>query len=122
MPRVTLQSRLPEVAAELRPRVGRAVKEGAELIAEAAQDKVNIGPPHVHIFDHIEVIRLEAAGYLVVVDVADEKGVAYPFVVEFGAAETAKAPARPAYPFLIPAAEENADNVAYLVTGALRGL
>ena len=122
MARVTLASRLPAVAASLRPRVAKAVKEGAEVVAEGAQDRVSIGPPTEHIYDNIKVKRHEAAGSLVVVDVADEDGVAYPFVVEFGAAATDEAPARPAYPFLIPSLEANSDNVVFLVAGALRGL
>lgn len=113
---VTLQSRLPLVAAELRPRVAKAVKEGAEVIAEDAQGRVNIGPPPVHIFDSIKVVRREAAGYAVEVTAADPEGFPYPYVVEFGGED------RPAHPFLIPALEANQDNVVFLVTGALRGL
>lgn len=116
MPRVTLQSRLPAVAAELRPRVASKVKEAAEVIAEDAQDRVAIGPPHEHIYDSIEVERAEAAGYRVAVNVADPKGRPYPFAVEFGSSHA------PAYPFLIPAMEANADNAVFLVTAALRGL
>lgn len=116
MPRVTLQSRLPLVAAELRPRVAKAVKAGAEVIAEDAQRRVEIGPPPVHIFDTIEVVRREAAGYAVQVTATDPRGFPYAFVVEFGGQD------RPANPFLLPAVEANEDNVVYLVTGALRGL
>lgn len=112
----SLESRLPEVIAELRPRVGRAVKEGAEVIAEDAQRRVDIGPPPVHIFDSIRVVRKSAAQYAVEVTAADPEGFPYPFVVEFGG-ET-----QTPHPFLLPATEANADNVAYLVTGALRGL
>lgn len=113
---VTLKSRLPEIAAELRPKVGKAVKVGAEVVAEDAQGRVNIGPPPVHIFDMIQVKRREAAGYEVQVTATDPKGFPYPFVVEFGSKD------QPAHPFLIPALEAQADNVTYLVTGALRGL
>ena len=113
---VTLKSRLPQVAAELRPRVGKAVKEAAEVIAEDARSRVAIGPPPVHIFDAITVQRREAAGYAVAVPARSEKGVAYPFVVEFGGRT------QDPHPFLIPAAEANKDNAVYLVTAALRGL
>lgn len=114
--RVSLASRLPEVAASLRPRVGKAVKEAAEVIAEDAQGRVNIGPPPVHIFDEIKVRRLEAVGYLVEVTATDPKGFRYPWIVEFGGKE------RAAHPFLVPALEANEDNAVYLITAALRGL
>lgn len=114
--RVTLESRLPAVAASLRPRVGAAVKEAAELVAEAAKRNVEIGPPTEHIYDNIDVEREEAAAYRVAVNVASPKGIAYPFALEFGRKGA------PAYPFLIPALESSADNAVYLVTAALRGL
>lgn len=113
---VTLESRLPAVAAELRPRVSKAVRVAAEVIAEDAERRVHVGPPPVHIIDSIRVRRYEAAGYLVEVTATDPKGFPYPFVVEFGGAD------QPAHPFLIPALEANKDNAVYLVTGALRGL
>lgn len=116
MARVTLNSRLPAIAAELRPRVGKAVKEGAEVVAEDAQRNVEIGPPPVHIFDHIKVRRDGPAAYRVDVDAKDPKGVPYAFAVEFGRKGA------PPHPFLLPALEENQDNVVYLVTAALRGL
>lgn len=113
---VTLKSRLPAIAAELRPKVSAAVRAGAEIVAEDAQQRVAIGPPPVHIFDSIRVRRYEAAGYLVEVTATDPKGFPYPRIVEFGGKS------RPANPFLIPALEAQSDNVTYLVTGALRGL
>lgn len=114
--KVTLRSRLPQVAAELQPRVGHAVKEAAEVIAEDARSRVNIGPPPEHIYDAITVVRQEAAAYAVEVPAYSDKHIAYPFVVEFGG-ETQQP-----HPFLIPAAEANTDNAVYLVTAALRGL
>mgnify|MGYP000876505433 CR=1 FL=1 len=113
---VTLKSRLPAVAAELRPKVGAAVKAAAEVIADDARSRVAIGPPPEHIFDAITVKRQEAAAYTVEVPAYSEKHVAYPFVVEFGGLT------QDAHPFLIPAAEANRDNAVYLVTAALRGL
>lgn len=116
MPRVTLSSRLPTIAAELRPRVSAAVKQAAEVIADDARARVELGPPPDHIKDNINVQRKEAAGYLVVVDVADPKGRPYPYWVEFGSSRA------PAYPFLIPAVEANGETAEQLVAASLRGL
>jgi HK97 gp10 family phage protein len=116
MPPVTLASRLPQIAASLRPRVSAAVKASAELIAADARTRVELGPPPEHIRDNINVVRHEAAGYLVVVDVADPKGVPYPLAVEFGSVNM------PPYPFLLPAVEANAGNAERLVAASLRGL
>lgn len=116
MPRVTLASRLPTIAASLRPRVSAAVKQGAELVAEDARQRVELGPPPTHIKDHIEIKRHEAAAYYIAVTATDPKGRAYPFVVEFGGEDSAP------YPFLIPALESNAQNIENLVAASLRGL
>ncbi len=125
MPAVTLKSRLPQVAAELRPRVGAAVKSAAEVIAEDARSRVPIGPEPVHIYDTIEVIREEAAAYSVAVLAESPQHVHYPWVVEFGGAATEagkQGGGQAPHPFLVPAAEANTDNAVYLVTAALRGL
>ena len=116
MAKVSLKSRLPEIAAELRPRVGAAVKASAEVVAEDAQSRVVIGPPTEHIYDNIKTVRREAAGYEVQVDATDPKGVEYPWVVEFGGKTQAP------HPFLIPALEANKENAIALVTGAVRGV
>jgi HK97 gp10 family phage protein len=116
MPRVTLQSRLPKIAASLRPRVSAAVKQGAELVAEDARARVAVGPAPEHIKDHIEVGRHEAAGYYVAATATDDKGRPYAGWHEFGTAN------HPPYPFLIPALEANAENIENLVAASLRGL
>jgi hypothetical protein len=113
---VTLKSRLPAIAAELRPRVAQGVKTAAEVVMEDAIRRVDLGPPPEHIIEAIRVRRYEAAGYLVEVPITDEKGFPYPFALEYGSVTA------PAYPFLVPALEANEDNAVYLVTGALRGL
>jgi len=116
MPRVTLKSRLPQIAASIRPRVGAAVKQAAEAVAEDARQRVPLGPPSVHIKDHIRVERREAAGYHVIADAEDPQGRPYAAYVEFGTNN------RAATPFLIPALEANAENAENLVRAALRGL
>jgi HK97 gp10 family phage protein len=116
MPRVTLKSRLPTIAASLRPRVSAAVKRGAELVAEDARERVAVGPAPEHIKDHIEVGRHEAAGYFVAATARDAKGIPYAVMHEFGTSK------HPPYPFLIPALEANAENIENLVAASLRGL
>lgn len=116
MPRVTLKSRLPAIAAELRPRASRAVKAGAEAVAEDARGRVEVGPPPEHIKDHIEVGRHEAAGYYVAATATDEKGVPYAHMHEFGTKYHAP------YPFLIPALEAQADHIEHLVAASLQKL
>lgn len=121
MARVTLKSRLPAIAAELRPRVSAAVKATAEAIAVDARARVELGPPPVHVKENIEVIRHEAAGYLVAVTATDPSGVSYPFVLEFGGTRK-DGTSIPAYPFLLPATEAHEDTAEQLVAAALRGL
>lgn len=116
MPRVTLSSRLPAIAASLRPRVSAAIKETAEIVADDARTRVELGPPPTHIKENINVRRKEAAGYLVEVDVADPKGFPYGFAVEFGSVHA------PAYPFLIPALEAHAETAERLIAASLRRL
>lgn len=92
------------------------VKATAEGVAEGAQARVELGPAPEHIRDNIKVVRHEAAGYLVVVDVADAKGRPYPYSVEFGSVHA------PAYPFLLPAAASMAEPAEQMAAVVLRGL
>ena len=111
MPTV-LKSRFPMIAAELRPRVLAAVEEAAGLVAEEARRRVPVGPGDVHLRDHISV-ESESDGYAVL---AGDGETFYGHMVEFGTSHSAP------HPFLLPAAEENVDAAAALVTAALRGL
>lgn len=107
----TLKSRLPEIAAELRPRVGNAVRLGAERIKESARDRV---PVHTgKLRDGIEIDRRGPTEYAVV---AGDRDVFYGHLVEFGTSHSA------AHPFLVPAAEQNRQVVERLVIEALRRL
>lgn len=120
----TLKSRLPEVAAELRPRVSRAVKKGAEDIADTARRNLEIGG-HVdsgELLNSIHVERRGSAEYAVIADARADKngnpgaGAPYGGFVEFGTQDTA------AYPFLHPAAEERAEEIVESVENALERL
>lgn len=109
----TLKSRFPQITAELRPKVGMAVRAAAEVVEEEAKARVPIGPPDVHLFDAIHVEREDVAEYAVV---AGDEDVYYGHMVEHGTSHSAPRP------FLIPAMEDSKDAAAALVTAALRGL
>lgn len=109
----TLESRLPEVAVALRPRVSAAAKAAAEVIAERARQRVPVGAPDVHIRDHINVVRSGPAQYAVV---AGDEETFYGHFLEFGTVHSA------AQPFLVPAVEDSAEEAVALVEAALRAL
>lgn len=110
----SLKSRLPEIVAELRPRVGAAVKSGAELVSERASAKAPDRTPYgAGLVATIQAERRGPAEYAVV---AGDEDVFYGHFIEFG---TTKATAQP---FLIPALEESKDDIEAIVTGVLRGL
>lgn len=107
----TLDSRLPEIVAALQRKVGSAVKDGAELVAECAAEKVPLGPPPHHLKDDIHVERVGAAEYSVV---AGREDTYYGHILEHGSVKMA------ARPFLIPALEESAPEIVAIVEAALQ--
>lgn len=109
----TLKSRLPEIAAELRPKVSAAVKWGAERVAEDAAANLPIGPPEIHLAERIHVERRGGAEYAVV---AGDEEAYYGHIIEHGSSKMAPRP------FLVPALEGRKENIEALVTGVLRGL
>jgi HK97 gp10 family phage protein len=109
----TLKSRLPLIAAELRPKVSAAVKVGAEGIAGHARARVSVGAPDVHLRDAIHVERRGPASYAVV---AGDEQAWYGHLVEFGTVHSAPRP------FLIPATEDGRDDAVAAVRAALVGL
>lgn len=109
----SLKSRLPEIAAELRPKVSAAVKTGAEWVAEDYSASLPIGPPEIHLAEHIHVERRGAAEYAVV---AGDEEAFYAHILEHGGVN------RPPTPRLVPALEGRKENIEALVTGVLRGL
>lgn len=111
----TLKSRLPEIAAELRPKVSATVKKGAQLVAADAEARVPVGPPDVHLRDNFHVTRLGPAEYEVSVGDRDG-GPFYAHMVEFGTTHSAPRP------FLIPALEARQATIEYMVRQALMSL
>lgn len=109
----SLKSRLPQIAAELRPKVGAAVKRGAEVVSADAQQRVPIGPPQVHLKDHFHVNRLGPAEYEVS---AGDGQTFYAHMVENGTTHSAPRP------FLVPALEARKSEVVGLVEAELRTL
>lgn len=106
-----LSSRLPGIAAELQPRVSRAVKEGAERIAQSAIEKVPVDSGELQNRIHVE--RVAPGEYAVV---AGDGEAWYGHLVEGGTTHS------PPQPFLMPALEENRDEVAADVQHVLRTL
>jgi len=111
----TLKSRLPAIAAELRPKVSAAVKKGAQRVSDDARARVPIGPPEVHLRDHFHVNRIGGAEYEVSVGGGGDEPF-YAHMVENGTTHSAPRP------FLIPALEANRDYAVYMVRQALISL
>lgn len=110
----TLKSRLPLIAAELRPRVSAAVRAGAGLMSERAKVRAPDAPPLGEgLVSAIHVERQGPAEYAVV---AGDDDVFWGHFVEFGTVHSAPKP------FLVPAFEESVNETVGLVQGALRRL
>lgn len=110
---VSLKSKFPDIAKELRPKVSRAVKQGAEDVALAAKARVPIDEGDLKRAIHVE--RQGAAEYTVVAGSRDED-VFYGHLVEFGTTHSH------AQPFLVPALEATQPVVVGRVAEALREL
>lgn len=106
----TLKSRIPEIIAELPVSVDAAIKEGAEAIAEDAQERVPVDSGALREAIHVEKIE---GGYSVV---AGDDNAFYGHIVEHGGVRT------PPRPFLIPAFEANVDALVEGVEEALEDL
>jgi HK97 gp10 family phage protein len=114
----TLKSRLPGIAAELRPRVGAAVKAGAEAIVvqakaqappEDPEDHDRLHPGLPHLGDSIHAKRRAAAEYGVYANW-------YWLFSEFG---TVREGARP---YMLPAAEAEKEPIVAGIEAILRVL
>lgn len=110
-----LRSRFPQIIAGLDPRVDAAVRTGAELVKQRAQERVADAPPigqglvsAIHVEDSDQ-----SSGYYVV---AGDKEHFYGHMLEFGTVKMAP------QPFLIPAAEASRAEVAGIVSTALKGM
>ena len=115
----TYKSRFPMIAAEIAPKVGAAVKVGAEVISEDAARRVpDPSPLGQGLIASIRVEREGVAEYSVN---AGDDDAYYAKWVEYGHAARGGGSV-PSHPFMVPAEEANRHNVVALVTGALRGL
>ncbi len=103
-----LQSRLPEIAAELGPAVAEATAAGAELIAEDAKARVPVDSGRLQRAIHVEA---SPEGAYVV---AGDREAFYGHIVEHGSVNA------PAHPFLVPALEENRGKVEEGIRAAIR--
>lgn len=106
---VTLKSRIPQIERSLQLQVGRDLKQAAENIRDGAEERVDLGPIAPHIKEDIEV---KGGGARYSVNVPEF----YAKFVEFGRANA------PAYPFLVPAAEEERPALEARVQATLSGL
>ena len=110
----SLKSRLPAIAAELRPRVSAAVSSGVELVVERAASKAPDRTPYGE--GLVAAIHKERTGPAEYAVLAGDEDVFYGHFLEFGTTKTS------AQPFLVPALEESKDDIEAIVTAALRGL
>ena len=108
-----LKSRFPVIIAELGPRMNAVAREGAELIAQRAKQRVPVGAPEVHLRDAIHVEDEKRGSYLVV---AGDTDAWYGHLVEFGTTHSAPRP------FLLPSFEESTDEIAALAQVAVSKL
>jgi len=109
---VTLRNRIPQIAAQLNPRVDAAIAAASESIADLARERVPVLSGDLAASIHVEESN-QSSGYYVV---AGDESADYASYVEFGTSDT------PAQPFLIPAAEQGRAEVEQIVTAALQGL
>lgn len=107
----TLESRFPEIVAELRPRISKAIKEGAEAIAGVARSRVPVRSGALR--DAVEVRRHSAAAYRVMG--ADDEAF-YGRFVEYGTKYMEPEP------YLIPSADAEKEALEAGVEAVLRTL
>lgn len=106
MSSVTLKSRIPEIRAEIKPRVEVAMRRGSELIAVGAASRAPVSTgtlrDSIEAKPHKEGMGIYAAWYA--------------HFVEFGTTSA------PAHPFLIPALESGRAELVSLVSSELKRL
>jgi len=115
---VTLASKLDGIAKDLRREVSKAVKDGANVVVEAARDKAPIEDGDLR--DSIQVERADAAKYRVYADANSGDGEwvnYYAQWVEFGSVHNPTP-----RPFLIPALEESKEEIVGMVEDVLGDL
>jgi HK97 gp10 family phage protein len=99
-------NRFPQIIAELNPKVEAALDVGRHAIALDAQSRVHVDSGDLRNAIHVDDKYV----------VAGDSNVFYGAFEEFGTSHS------PAHPFLVPAAEAKREEVAALVTAALRSL
>lgn len=104
------KSRLPEIAAELLPRLEAAAAEAAGIIEQAAKARVPVDTGRLRNAIHVEH---DDGGFAVI---AGDTETFYGHIVEHGGNNTA------ARPFMIPALEESRGAIQKLAKTALSGL
>jgi hypothetical protein len=104
---VTLKSRFPEIEVALARRVSQDIKDGGEAILEAANSRINS-----------QTGELEGSGSVQggAAEVRVEYTAVYAKWIEFGRKNA------PPFPFLMPAAEEQAPEILAAVERSLQGL
>jgi HK97 gp10 family phage protein len=105
------EDRFPEIIAALPEVLDAAVKAGAELVEQAAKERVPVRTGDLR--DAIHTERVRHAEYAVV---GGDGKAFYGHLVEFG---TTRAPA---HPFLVPGLEERREMVVALVDAPLHKL
>lgn len=105
-----LKNRLPQIIAEINPRVGVAVRQGVEAMELSAKARV-----HVDQGDLRDAIHIERQGMSFYV-VAGNTDVFYGHMEEFGTSHSAP------HPFMVPAFEEHRDRTVTAVRTALATL
>src|SRR5688572_16744423 len=106
----TLKSRIPQIIVEIPREVDAALEQGAEAVAEEAQDRVPVATGTLREAIHVERV---SGGYSVV---AGDNDAFYGHIVEHGGVRT------PAQPFLIPAYEARREELFKTIENALEGL
>lgn len=108
---MSLKTRLPTIAAELRPKVSAAIKAGADGVSRDAKERV-----HVRRGDLREAIHVERTGPAQYTVVAGDGEVFYGHLEEHGTVHS------PPHPFLVPALESERDHIVSGVAAVLKVL
>jgi HK97 gp10 family phage protein len=109
-----LESRIPEIVAELPAKLDAVAEAGAELISATAQEKVQVSPgdgPHLR--DRIHTEKVKTGTHAVI---AGDGETWYGMLLEHGTSHSAP------HPFLVPALEEDKPEVVALAEAAVRTL
>jgi HK97 gp10 family phage protein len=109
----SLQSRLPAISAELRPRISAAIKAGAEAVAETEAELLPRSDNEPHIADRVTVVRSGPAEYRVVV--GDDE-LYYGWFLEAGTVYME------AQPTLVPALDIEQEAIVAGATAVLKAL